>query len=91
MTHDLLQPLQRFISFNTAVHIHCQQYTDETNKGFVQTGIYRCQLCKRTRISDSDSATTESDDGAEESEIPVAYQGVEACEELEQKKKGTGN
>lgn len=61
------------------------------NKGFVQTGIYRCQLCKKnqfpTRISDSDSAATESDDGAEEFEIPVACQGVEACEEPEQKKK----
>ena len=63
----------------------------EMNKGFVQTRIYRCQICKRTRISDSDSAATESDDGAEEFEILVACQGVEACEALEQEKKGTGN
>ena len=48
MTHDLLQLLQGFISFKTAVHIRCQQYTEEMNKGFMQTGIYRCQLCKRT-------------------------------------------
>ena len=38
-------------------------------------------------ILDTDSLVTENDEcAAEESEIPVACQGVEACEQLEDKK-----
>ena len=38
-------------------------------------------------VSETDSAVTENDECGEESEIPVACQGVEACEELEDRKR----
>ena len=38
-------------------------------------------------ISETDSAVTENDECTEDSEIPVACHRVEACEELEEKKR----
>ena len=61
------------------------------SKGFVHTGnLYMSAMQKKqfpSGISETDSAVTENGECTEESEIPVACQRVEACEELEEKKR----
>ena len=61
------------------------------NKGFLQTGNFKMSAMQKREfpcgISETDSAVTQNVECAEEFEIPVACQGVEASEELEEKKR----